>query len=78
MVVHLTYGDAISEKEVDKLIATNEEAIRLTSETVTRVYLVNIFPIRTSILMLVNPLIHLSMYQSSIFLLGSQVLGSSD
>ena len=78
MVVHLTYADAISDKEADKLIETNEEAIRLTSETVSRVYLVNFFPIRTLILMLVNPLIHLSIYQSSIFLLGFQVLGFSD
>jgi len=77
LVVHLTYADALSNEEANNLIKINEEAIRLTAETVSRVYLVNIFPIRALTPNPIKPFTHLLIYQSNIFLLGYRVLGSS-
>jgi hypothetical protein len=59
LVTRITYADALSGEEANDLIKRNEEAVRLTTEAVTKVYLVNIIPMCMLILMPTKPLVHL-------------------
>jgi len=62
LVIHITYGDALSKEETSDLIKRNEETTRLSTEAFTKVYLVNMIPIRTYIdIHRVRPLIHLTL-----------------
>jgi hypothetical protein len=56
LIVRITYADALSEQEMNDLIKKNEESVRLTTETLSRVYLVNFIPMRMLISMLIKPL----------------------
>jgi hypothetical protein len=59
LIIRITYADALSKEETNDLIKKNEETVRLTSDALTNVYLVNIFPIRPLISMLAKPFVHL-------------------
>lgn len=47
-MVRLTYADALTTEEEDNIIAKNDEAVKLSTEAATKVYLVNFFPSRMS------------------------------
>jgi len=51
LIARLTYADALSKEETSNLIEKNEESFRLSTEAFSRVYLVNIIPMRTLISM---------------------------
>ena len=48
LMVRLTYADALSNEEEDNIISKNDEAVKLSTESSTKIYLVNFFPSRTS------------------------------
>ena len=58
LVTRITYADALSGKEANDLVKRNEEAVRLTSEVFTTVYLVNLIPMCMFILMPTKQLVH--------------------
>ena len=59
MIVRIAYADALTEEEATDLMKKNEESVRITSQTMARIYLVNFIPMRTFILVLIELLIHL-------------------
>jgi hypothetical protein len=58
LIVRITYADALSKEEAHDLVRMNEETVRLITEAATKVYLVNIISMCTSISIAVNPFIH--------------------
>jgi hypothetical protein len=58
LVTRITYADALTGEEVNDLIQRNEETVRLATEAVNKVYLVNIFPICMLIPMPTKPVVH--------------------
>ena len=59
LLIRITYADALSKEETNDLIKQNEESVRLSTEALTKIYLVNIIPIRTLIFMPIKQIIHL-------------------
>ena len=76
MIVRIAYADALTKEEANDLMMKNEESVRLTTEALAKIYLVNFIPIRTLMSSLLEPLSTLEL-QSNTSLQGYQALGSS-
>ena len=58
MIVRIAYADALTQEEANDLMMRNEESARLTSEALSKIYLVNFIPMRTLMSSLLEPFIH--------------------
>ena len=58
MIVRIAYADALTKEEASDLMKKNEESVRLSTETLAKIYLVNFIPMRTWMSSLLEPFIH--------------------
>ena len=58
MIVRIAYADALTKEEANDLMKENEESVRLTTQALSRIYLVNFIPMRKLTSVLIEPFIH--------------------
>ena len=58
MTVRIAYSDALTKEEASDLMKKNEESVRLSTETLAKIYLVNFIPMRTLMSSLLEPFTH--------------------
>ena len=58
LTVRIAYADALTKEEASDLMKKNEESVRLTTEALAKIYLVNFIPMRTLMSSLLKPFIH--------------------
>ena len=58
LIVRIAYADALTKEEANDLMMKNEESVRLTTEALAKIYLVNFIPMRTLMSSLLELFIH--------------------
>ena len=60
LIVRIAYADALTKEEANDLMKKNEESVRLTTQALSRIYLVNFIPMRKLTSVLIKAFIHCS------------------
>ena len=58
LIVRIAYADALTKEEATDLMMKNEESVRLTTEALAKIYLVNFIPMRALMSSPFEPFIH--------------------